>query len=559
VSKPTTVGKYLIERLQQAGLKHVFGIPGDYILGFYDLMTKSELKVVGTCAEAGAAFAADAYARIAGLGAVCVTYCVGGLNTINAVAGAFAEKSPLVVISGAPGNAERIRSPLLHHRVRDFNTQRAIFEQVTVAAVALEDPTLAPREIDRALAACLATKRPVYIELPRDMVHKACPAPTPWRTEPHRSDPNVLQEVLREAAAMLREAKRPVILAGVELHRFGLQSAFLRLAKRTGYPIAGTLLGKSVISEMHPQYLGVYEGAMGREDVRKAVEASDCLLILGAFMTDIDLGIHTAELDIARSINATAERISVRYHHYDDVWVGDFIEGLATARIGPRRKLELPRKTAPGTFQPRPTERITVRRFFERMNGFLTDDSVVIADIGDSLFGAADLTIHKRTEFLSPAYYTSMGFATPAAVGVQMARPHLRPIVFVGDGAFQMTGQELSTIARHRLTPIVFVLNNQGYTTERFIMEGPFNDIHEWSYHLFPQILRTGWGCEVTTEGELEEALVHARNNTQMFSLISVRLEPHDTSKALVRLCERLAERAGAKKCNGRIKSGKSE
>jgi indolepyruvate decarboxylase len=194
-----------------------------------------------------------------------------------------------------------------------------------------------------------------------------------------------------------------------------------------------------------------------------------------------------------------------------------------------------------------------VRRFFARMNDFLEDDFVVICDIGDSLFGAADLTIHRRTEFISPAYYTSMGFAIPAALGAQIRNLRLRPVVFVGDGAFQMTGQELSSVVRYGLNPIVFVLNNKGYTTERFIQEGPYNDLHEWRYHLMPQLLGAGWGCEVRTEGELEAALVLARRNTRSFSIMNVHLDPLDRSDALERLARRLGReiekaRAGARR-----------
>jgi indolepyruvate decarboxylase len=186
---------------------------------------------------------------------------------------------------------------------------------------------------------------------------------------------------------------------------------------------------------------------------------------------------------------------------------------------------------------------MTVRRFFERLNDFLEDGDVVIADIGDSLFGAADLIIRHRTEFLSPAYYTSMGFAVPAAIGAQMHRRDSRPVVIVGDGAFQMTGQELSTAARLDLNPIVFVLNNKGYTTERFIQEGPYNDIHDWAYHLVPLILRKGQGWEVRREGEFEEALVQARANTASFSIVNVHLDKMDRSRAMERLAKRLAER----------------
>lgn len=545
MAKTTTVGGYLVQRLEELGVKHVFGVPGDYVLRFYDLLVESDVEVVGTCTEAGAGFAADAYARVNGLGAVCVTYCVGGLNALNSVAGAYAEKSPVIVISGAPGLGERARSPLLHHKVRDFNTQRLIFEKVTVAAAALEDAAAAPGQIDETLDACLRHKRPVYLEIPRDVVDQRCPAPTPLKRRRPESDPEVLAEAIGECAAMLRKAKRPVILGGVEIHRFGLQDALLKLVERSGFPIAATLLGKSIITENHPQYLGIYEGAMGREDVRRTIEGADCVLILGAFMTDINLGVYTAQLDVSQTINATSERTAIKHHVYEDVKLIHFIEGLAKANIGPKRKT-VPRKpAAAGPFRVRRNEPVTVTRFFRRMNRFLDADTMVICDIGDSLFGAADLTIQRRTEFLSPAYYTSMGFAIPAALGAQMRKRKRRPIVFVGDGAFQMTGQELSTIARHRLNPIIFVLNNKGYSTERFINDGPYNDIHDWAFEKWPDLLRCGWGCEVRTEGELEGALETARKNTKDFSIVNVHLDPYDRSGAMERLGKRLSERMG--------------
>ncbi|MBM4039141.1 MAG: alpha-keto acid decarboxylase family protein [Planctomycetes bacterium] len=536
MAKSATVGSYLVQRLEEAGLRHVFGIPGDYVLRFYNLLEASRMQVVGTCAEQGAAFAADAYARVNGLGALCITYCVGGLNTVNAVAEAYAEKSPVIVISGAPGLRERVRSPLLHHRVRDFNTQRLIFEQVTVASAALENPARAPEQIDAAIAACRRQKRPVYLELPRDMVDRPCAAPAPLPAEHVGSDSAALREALSEAAAMMRAAKHPVILAGVELHRFGLQETLVRLVERTGYPVAATLLGKSVISEVHPQYLGIYEGGMGRGDVRRAIEGADVVLILGAFLTDIDLGVFTAHLDVSRTVHATSERIAIRHHHFEGVTLHDFLHGLLHAPIGPRRRVAVAPKPTQKPFRPQRNRPVTVRRFFARLNDFLEDNFAVICDPGDSLFGAADLMIHRKTEFLSPAYYTSMGFAVPAALGVQIGKRRLRPIVLVGDGAFQMTGQELSTIARFGLNPIVIVLNNKGYTTERFIHDGAYNDIPNWAYHEMPRLLDAGWGCEVRTEGELEHALAKARANTRSFSLLNLHLDPYDRSEALKRL-----------------------
>jgi indolepyruvate decarboxylase len=531
----------VVTRLEQLGLAHVFGVPGDYVLGFYDLLEASSIEVIGTCTEIGAGYAADAYARVNGLGAVCVTYCVGGLNVVNAVAGAYAEKSPVVVLSGAPGLGERVHSPLLHHRVRTFDTQQRIYEQVTVAAVALDDPRTVPLLVDRALEACTREKRPVYIEIPRDMVTEPCDAPGPFVHAKPRSDRGSLREAVDETVALLRQARRPVVLAGVEVHRFGLQSALLRLVECTGYPVAATLLGKSVISERHPQYLGVYEGAMGHASVRTAVERADRVLVLGTFMTDINLGIHTARLDPTRTIYAHSGEVTIGHHHYDEVYLGHFIARLARAGLHARPAVgSAPRTQA---FKARAGRALTVKRIFARLNDFLDQDTVVICDIGDSLFGGADLTIHRRTEFISPAYYTSMGFSVPAALGAQIKRRVLRPVVFVGDGAFQMTSQELSTIARHGLNPIIFVMNNKGYTTERAIHEGPYNDIHEWAYQHWPKLLGTGWGCEVRTEGELEAALEHAKANVTAFSIINVHLDKNDFSPALKRLGRRLGKK----------------
>ncbi len=225
---------------------------------------------------------------------VCVTYCVGGLKVANTTAGAYAEKSPVVVISGAPGMKEREKNPLLHHKVREFDTQKKVFEQLTVASTVLDDADAAFQEIDRVLNAALRYKRPVYIELPRDMVNVpgiAHHKPAELHAE---SDPDILREAVREAVEMIRAAKQPVMLVDVEVHRFGLQPTLLQLLDQTQIPFATTILGKSVIDEQHPLYLGVYEGAMGREAVRNYVESSDCLIMLGTFMTDINLGIYPA-------------------------------------------------------------------------------------------------------------------------------------------------------------------------------------------------------------------------------------------------------------------------
>jgi indolepyruvate decarboxylase len=543
------IGEYLIQRLQAHGVRHVFGIPGDYVLGFYDQLLASEIKTIVTCDEQGAGFAADGYARVAGLGVVCITYCVGGLKVVNPVAGAFAEKSPVVVISGAPGLNERERNPLLHHKVRDFDTQRRVFEHITVASAALEDPDTALSEIDRVLHAAVRFKRPVYLELPRDLVGVPGRPDHRARDLHETSDPLALAEALAEATALLNAAQKPVILADVEVHRFGLQDDLVKFLEKTGIPVAATILGKSVIQEQHPQYIGIYEGAMGRSDVQEYVESSDCVLMLGAFMTDINLGIFTAKLDPAKSISATSERLAIHHHVFENVRFKDFVRGLLAADLRRHTPPAHPHPPQPREFLPgRHGEKVTIARLFERVNEFLGDHNVVVADVGNALFGAADLLIRHRTEFLGPAYYASMGFAMPAALGAQMARPDLRPVVLVGDGAFQMTGMELSTIARYGLNPVIIVLNNFGYSTERHIHDGPFNDVLAWKYHKLPEVLGMGRAFLVETEEQLDTALDAAAKYTDSYCLLDVHLDPMDKSAALGRLAERLAERLARKR-----------
>jgi indolepyruvate decarboxylase len=414
-----------------------------------------------------------------------------------------------------------------------------------VASAVLDQPETALLEIDRVLEAAVRYKRPVYLELPRDQVLAR-------QVKPHRppsglppSDPDALREALDESVALLSAAKQPVILADVEIHRFGLQDDLLHLAESTGMPIATTILGKSVISEAHPLFAGVYEGGMGRPEVTELVESADCVLMLGCFLTDINLGIFTAKLDPSRCIDATSEDLRIRHHHYRDVRLDDFIRGLIERRPSVRRTPVRKRSNpfadaATATPGDPPTSQV----LFGRLNQMLAEspDMTVIADIGDSLFGAADMEMHRQTEFLSPAYYTSMGFGMPAAVGASMANPRSRVLVVVGDGAFQMTGMELSTLAQHGLNPVIILLNNHGYTTERFLLEGSFNDIRDWAYHRIPEVIGGGTGFEVRTVGELDAALKAALANTTGYSLLNVHLDPYDRSPALERLAKKLSQ-----------------
>jgi indolepyruvate decarboxylase len=534
-----------MERLHGLGLRHIFGIPGDYVLTLYKLIEESPIMHVGTTREDCAGFAADAYARVRGIGGICVTYCVGGLNIVNAVACAYAERSPVVVLSGSPGLAERERNPLLHHMVRDFSTQKEVFEKVTVAAVVLDDPLTAERELDRALAALMRYRRPIYLEIPRDLVH--APVEVSAAASPRdgdESDPASLAEAVAEVREMLSASDRPVILAGAEVYRFGVQNELSQLVERMNAPVASTLLGKSVIREDHPLYLGVYNGLIGRDEVLEFVDHADCLLMLGSILTDVeDIRAHTKLLALGRTIHATADAITIKHHRYDGVRFKDFVRALAAAPMPSLPSRPLPLRDGLRPEAPAPDARVSLRGLFGHLDGLLTEKTLIIADVGESLFAAADLRVHKGAEFLSPAYYTSMGFAVPAAVGAGFADPSLRPIVLVGDGAFQMTGTELSTCLRYSLAPVVVILNNRGYSTEREMLDGPFNDVHEWRYEKICDLLGGGVGHRIKTHGEAVRALEAALADPARMHVLNVLLDPADRSPAMVRLARRLAKR----------------
>jgi TPP-dependent 2-oxoacid decarboxylase len=541
MTTPKTIGSVLIDRLHQLGVRHIFGIPGDYVLTLYKLIEGSPIQLIGTTREDAAGFAADAYARIRGIGAACVTYCVGGLNIVNAIACAYAERSPVVLLSGSPGLAERVNNPFLHHMVQSFATQKEVFDKVTCAAVVLDDPLTAEREIDRALAALRRFRRPIYLEIPRDLVHAPVVSPLSGvRPLDEPSDPAALAEAVNEVREML---------SGAEIHRFGLQEDLTRLVERMHAPIASTLLGKSVIREDHPLYLGVYNGLIGREEVQHYAEGADCLLMLGSILTDIDdIRAHAGLLAKGRTVHATADAILIKHHRYDQVRFDDFVRALSNAPLPAFSTGPLPSAEPADVTQPRPADRITLRRLFWYLDARLDEKTLIIADVGEALFAAADLRVHRSAEFLSPAYYTSMGFAVPAALGAGFADPTLRPIVLVGDGAFQMTGTELATCLRYKQAPVVMVLNNRGYSTEREILDGAFNDVHEWNYEQICALIGGGVGHRIGTYGDLTAALDAALKDSSTIHILNVLLDPADRSPAMVRLAHRLAKRLSPEK-----------
>lgn len=542
-----SIGTYLLDSLQKRGVNEIFGVPGDYVLQFDKLIEQHSIRFINTTRENTAGYMADAYARLRGLGVACITYGVG-INITNALSQAFVESSPLVVISGSASASDLSREIKLHHLINqsmthlDDKTQLNIFKYVTAGQVVLNNPATAAEEIDHILDLCLTVKKPVYIEIPRDMVNTrlvfGVKTPPPPKDA---SDPKAFEEAMGEFETILKKCHQPVIWVGHEIQRYQLQPALLTFAEKYRIPIVSSLLGKTTISEYHPLFIGVYQGEMSRPEVIEFVNNCDCMLMIGLMLTDVETGIFTAKLDHDLKVVISSESIEIGHHHYKKIVFSEFIHSLAKSNLNVRFHHDYPAsidRDIP-SFKPQPHTKTTTKRVFECIQHYLKREDIVIADIGDSLFASADLILEQNS-FLACASFGSLGFATPGSIAAQICMPKHRVIAIVGDGAFQMTSMELSTAVRYHLDPIIIVLNNHGYATERPIIEGGYNDIQDWNYSEIPRVLNGGIGIKANFEEELDNALREAKSRRGAFYLIEVELDKMDFSPAMQRFSEAL-------------------
>lgn len=536
------ISEYLIQKIYENGARHVFGVPGDYVLNFYARLEKSPLQVINTCDEQGAGFAADAYGRMHGLGVVCVTYNVGGLKVLNPAAGAFAERSPLLVIAGAPGWQERQKFPLLHHKVKEYDDQLTMFGHITVASTDLKDPSTAYQEIDRVISEIITQKRPGYIELPRDMLDIIPDAEIPpLRQEKSDFDITIYHDTIEAIIAAINAAEQPVIMAGGGIIQYNLVHALEIFAEKTNIPIVSSILGKSAIDERNSHYLGVYAGIIGDDDIRRYVESSDCIILLGVLLTDVDMGANTAVMNPDVLITLSDDCCLIGRQSFPGpglMFLPEIIQRKLT--VHETSGCPTPVRDKMAAFTPGDTQ-VTTESLVLALNSVIDEKTVLITEVGDAVMMSLDITIKRPGGFMSPAYYSSLGFSVPAGIGVQAAYPDLRPLVLSGDGAFQMTGMEISTAGRNHMNPIVIVLNNSGFGTERPMIDGSFNDVAPWKYHRIPEITGCGKGYLIKTNNELAVALKEAYDSKE-FSILEVILDMHDISPQLRRLCERFSQ-----------------
>ena len=523
----------LLEGLKNHGAREIFGIPGDFVLPFFKIIEESNILPYFTLShEPAVGFAADAAARYhGGIGVAVVTYGAGAFNLVNSVAGAYAERSPVVVIAGAPGARERASGYLLHHQVRTVDTQLAVFKEFTCDQAVLTDATTAPTEIARVLRSALELSLPVYIEFPRDMVN-ARVEPVP-RLPQRVADPGALAECAEEVLARIANASSPVLMVDVEIRRYGIEEHVAALARKLGLPVVTTFMGRGLLETAGDVFAGTYLGAAGDPAVTQLVEDADLVLLFGVILSDTNFALSNRAPDPRHTILAAGREVQVGHHIYRDLPLTDLIAGLdARAMHRARRQTKAGQRIVyprglPADDQPVAPSDIAaaINDLFDR-HGKMP----MTADIGDCLFTAMEI---DNTALAAPGYYAGMGFGVPAGIGV--AATGLRPLVLVGDGAFQMTGWELGNCRRYGLDPIVVLFNNCSWEMLRvFQPESRFNNLDDWHFADIAHSLG-GTGERITTRRELVAALDRAVARRGQFSLIEVMLPRGVTSDTLAR------------------------
>jgi len=531
------LGDFLVAYLKRAGVTHIFGLPGDLVLGLFHRFGRDRgLEIITFSHEPAVGFAADGYARSARrLGVVCVTYGAGGFNVVNPIAGAYAEEVPLLVVSGGPGEAEQ-KLAGVHHQAKDVEGQWRVFEQVTCEARVLSHPERAAREVHEVVGRILTESRPGYLEIHRDMVDVVIPVPPEIRdwggTFPRPgSDERKLREAVAETVQRLREAKRPVLIGGIESYRVGAERDFLHLAEKLGVAVATTVDAKGLFPMDHPLHMGIHVGPFSPEPIQKRVRGADLVLALGTLLTDMNLGASRPQVRRDRSVWAVGGRVNISFHQYTDVALHDFIATLADQKLPRFREKVLYHDNLKRTpLEASRGKPLSVNDLLVEVNEFLAANEGyhVFAESGDMLFGGLELRLRAGGLYFAQGYYASMGFAVPAALGAQIATG-VRPLVVTGDGAFQMTGPEISHAPRYGLSPVVVLVNNAGWGIFRPV--SPRQDLLElppWPYAELAQAWG-GVGFRADSRSELREAL-RAAHEVRDFVLIECRVPLDDLS-----------------------------
>ncbi|EAS1781013.1 alpha-keto acid decarboxylase family protein [Salmonella enterica] len=549
MQNPYTVADYLLDRLAGCGIGHLFGVPGDYNLQFLDhVIDHPTLRWVGCANELNAAYAADGYARMSGAGALLTTFGVGELSAINGIAGSYAEYVPVLHIVGAPCSTAQQRGELMHHTLGDGDFRHFYrMSQAISAASAILDEQNACFEIDRVLGEMLAARRPGYIMLPADVAKKTAIPPTQALALPvHEAQSGVETAFRYHARQCLMNSRRIALLADFLAGRFGLRPLLQRWMAETPIAHATLLMGKGLFDEQHPNFVGTYSAGASSKEVRQAIEDADRVICVGTRFVDTLTAGFTQQLPAERTleIQPYASRIG-------ETWFNlPMAQAVSTLR-------ELCLECA---FAPPPTRsagqpvridkgELTQESFWQTLQQYLKPGDIILVDQGTAAFGAAALSLPDGAEVVVQPLWGSIGYSLPAAFGAQTACPDRRVILIIGDGAAQLTIQEMGSMLRDGQAPVILLLNNDGYTVERAIHGAAqrYNDIASWNWTQIPPALNAAQQAEcwrVTQAIQLAEVLERLAR-PQRLSFIEVMLPKADLPELLRTVTRALEARNG--------------
>ncbi len=544
-----TVGDYLLDRLAELGVTEIFGVPGDYNLEFLDhIVAHPAIRWVGNANELNAGYAADGYGRLRGMSALVTTFGVGELSAANAIAGSYAENVPVVHIVGAPAKDAQGTRRALHHSLGDgdFEHFLRVSREITCAQANLM-PATARREIDRVLSEVREQKRPGYILMSTDVARFPTEPPgTPLPRYPGGTSPRALAAFTGAAAALIAD-HRLTVLADLMVHRLQAVDELETLLAADVVPHATLVWGKSMLDESAPNFLGIYAGAASAEPVRAAIEQAPVLVTAGVVFTDMVSGFFSQRIDPARTIDIGQYQSSVAGEVFAPLDMAAALGALAT--ILTRRGIASPPIVPPPADalppSPEPDQPLTQRMLWDRLCAALTPGNVVLADQGTSFYGMADHRLPHGVTFIGQPLWGSIGYTLPAAVGAAVAHPERRTVLLIGDGAAQLTVQELGTFSREGLSPVIVVVNNDGYTVERAIhgKTALYNDIVSWRWTDLPAALgvTNHLAFRARTYGELDAALTAAAEHRDGMVFVEVVLPRLDVPPLLAELVGSLA------------------
>ena len=537
-----TIGDYLLKRLSELGIRHVFGVPGDYNLGFLDqILDYTGLEWIGACNELNGAYAADGYARVRGAACMVTTFGVGELSAINGIAGAYSEYVPVIKIVGMPSLSTQERKAIVHHTLGggDFNVFANMYSQVTQSQ-ALLTKFNAATEIDRVLRDCFIKKRPVYIGIPSDITyHEIEVEDIPLDLSYPKSDTDAVRQAVERTVGLIKCAISPVVIADIGAVRHRMKPLIEELLNKSGIPFATMNLGKGIIDESHPLFLGNYNGDYSSPGVQQRVETSDCIVSIGTVLSDFNTGGFTAKIDVNVTIEIHSNYVQIKHAVYDNMYFKDFLPELAFYLSRVKSSCSSFEKTKLEKYTPKDAP-VTQKRFWQRMSGFLKPNSIVVAETGTSMFGGLQMHIPDNTKFIAQTLWGSIGYSVGAVLGTCMADKGRQSILFVGDGSFQLTAQEVSTMIRQKVKPIIFLINNDGYTIER-VIHGPtmlYNDIQMWNYAELPHVFGNDivWTIKVSDENQLEAALAECDKHPEKLRFIEVIMDRDDAPEVLLKI-----------------------